>query len=76
MRVLKDIPLTIYNISLDDEHWVSIEPWVTAPPSTGQGNVRPRTVTTFEFTPDNTGSYVIQHTVHGFRGTLIVEEPS
>ena len=75
-RVLKGIPLTIYNISLDDEHWVSIEPWVTAPPSTEQGNVRPRAVTTFKFTPTDTGSYVIQHTVHGFRGTLIVEEPS
>lgn len=74
IRVLKDIPLTIYNISLDDQHWVSIEPWVTAPSPSEQGNVRPRAVTTFEFTPDETGSFVIQHTVHGFSGTLIVEE--
>ncbi len=74
IRVLRDIPLTIYNISLDDEHWVSIEPWVSAPSLSEQSNVRMRTVTTFEFTPDETGSFVIQHTVHGFSGTLIVEE--
>jgi len=74
IRVLKDIPLTIYNISLDDQHWVSIEPWVSAPSPSGPGNVRPREVTTFEFTPDQTGSFAIQHSVHGFSGTLIVEE--
>ena len=38
--------------------------------------MRRRTVTTFEFTPDDTGRYVIRHTVHGFTGTLIVEAPS
>jgi len=75
IRVLRGIPLTLYNISLDDPHWVSIEPWVTAPAPTEQGNVLPRAVTTFEFTPDDTGSYVIQHSVHGFTGTLIVENP-
>ena len=75
VRVLKDIPVTIYNISLDDQHWVSIEPWVTAPPSSAQGNVLPGNVTTFEFTPDMTGSFDIQHTVHGFKGTLIVIDP-
>ena len=74
-RVLKGIPLTIYNISLDDQHWVSIEPWVTAPSPSEPGNVMPRAVTTFEFTPTDTGRYVIQHTVHGFSGTLVVEEP-
>ena len=73
IRVLKDIPLTIYNMSLDNDHWVSIEPWITAPASTSTGNVRPRNVTTFEFTPDDTGRYDILHTVHGFTGTLIVE---
>lgn len=76
IRVIKDVPLTIYNISLDDEHWVSIESFVAAPDTSDQGNVRPREVTTFEFTPSDTGTYVIQHTLHGFTGTLIVEEPS
>ncbi len=76
IRVLKDIPLTIYNISLDDDHWVSIEPWVMAPADTSAGNVRPGAVTTFEFTPTDTGRFVIKHTVHGFTGTLIVEGPS
>ena len=75
IRVLKNIPLTIYNISLDDEHWVSIEPWVTAPNTTAGGNVRARVVTKFEFTPDETGSFEIKHTVHGFSGQLIVENP-
>ena len=74
VRVLKGIPLTIYNISLDDDHWVSIDPWVTAPPTTGPGNVKPRIVTTFEFTPDEVGEFDIKHSVHGFSGTLLVEE--
>ena len=75
LRLLKGIPATIYNISLDDQHWVSIEPWVIAPQSTETGNVQPRTVTLFEFTPSDTGSYAIQHTVHGFAGVLRVEDP-
>ncbi|MCH8011502.1 MAG: VCBS repeat-containing protein [Candidatus Marinimicrobia bacterium] len=75
IRVFKGIPLTIYNISLDDTHWVSIEPWISAPSPSEQGNVKPRAVTTFEFTPDDTGSFVIEHTVHGFSGTMIVEDP-
>ena len=44
-----------------------------APANTSPGNVRPGTVTTFEFTPDDTGSYVIHHNVHGFNDTLIIE---
>ena len=82
IRVLKDIPLTIYNISLDTDHWVSIEPWITAPASTSPANVMRRPpppaatpVTTFDFTPTDTGHYDIRHTVHGFAGTLIVEAP-
>ena len=75
IRVLKDVPLTIYNISLDDEHWVSIEPWVTAPPTSSQGNVLPRAVTIFEFTPSDTGRFTVLHTVHGFSSILIVEDP-
>ena len=75
IRVLKNIPLTIYNISLDDEHWVSIEPWVTAPDPSGLGNVRSRTITKFEFTPDDIGTFEIKHTVHGFSGQLIVTNP-
>jgi len=74
-RVLEDLLLTIHNISLDDTHWVSILPWVIAPQPNKPGNVVPRDVTAFQFTPDVTGSYVIQHTVHGFSGTLIVDKP-
>ncbi|MCH8299012.1 MAG: T9SS type A sorting domain-containing protein [Candidatus Marinimicrobia bacterium] len=75
IRVLKDIPLTIYNISLDDDHWVSIEPWVTAPATSAEGNVRARVISKFEFTPDDTGTFEIKHTVHGFSGQLIVANP-
>ena len=75
IRVLKNIPLTIYNISLDDQHWVSIEPWVTAPDISGQGNVLVREITKFKFTPDDTGTFEIKHTLHGFSGQLIVENP-
>ena len=80
IRVLKNIPLTIYNISLDDEHWVSIEPWVTAPDPSAQGNVRacviaPCVISKFEFTPTDTGRFEIRHTVHGFSGQLIVADP-
>ncbi|MFB3055680.1 MAG: T9SS type A sorting domain-containing protein, partial [Ignavibacteriaceae bacterium] len=55
--------------------WVSILPWVIAPLPNKTGNVVPRNVTAFQFIPDVTGSYVIQHTVHGFSGTLIVDKP-
>ncbi len=75
IRVLEDFLLTIHNISLDDTHWVSILPWVIAPQPNKTGNVVPRDVTAFQFTPDVTGSYIIQHTVHGFGGTLIVDKP-
>ena len=73
IRLFEDIPATIYNLSLDAEHWVSIEPWVEAPDVSQTGNVVPRQVTTFEFTPTDAGTYQIQHAVHGFGGTLIVE---
>ena len=80
IHALTDIPLTIYNISLDTDHWVSIEPWITAPVTTSPGNVKRRLgnraqITMFEFTPNDTGRFVIQHTMHGFSGTLIVEGP-
>jgi len=74
IRVLKGVPLTIYNMSLSGQQWVTIEPWVTAPPTNETGNVLPSIVTTFEFTPDETGSYVIQHIVNGYTGTLVVED--
>ena len=73
VAVFKDIPLTVYNISLDDPHYVSILPWVPAPDPAGAANVLPRAINTFQFTPDKAGSFDILHTVHGFHGTLIVE---
>ena len=48
---------------------------MAAPESDDPGNVRPRAVTLFEFTPSDTGTFTIQHTVHGFSGILKVEDP-
>jgi|GEM_PF-3999378 len=77
-HVLEGIPLTIYNISLDDTHWVSIEPWVKAPATTEPGNVIPgpgiNVITAFNFTPGQAGTFEIKHTVHGFTGSLIIED--
>ncbi|MCZ6677544.1 MAG: VCBS repeat-containing protein [Candidatus Poribacteria bacterium] len=73
VSVFKDIPLTVYNISLDEPHYVSILPWLPAPDLGGAGNVVPRAVRTFEFTPDEGGGFDILHTVHGFNGRLIIE---
>lgn len=74
IRVLKDIPTNIYNISLDESHRVSILPWLLAPTSR-VGNVVARSITTFQFVPTEAGRYDIHHTVHGFTGSLIVEGP-
>ena len=64
------IPVTIHNISLIDEHMVSVEPLYDPEDI----NVRPRERTIFEFTPDNTGEFTILHELHGFTGQLSVVE--
>ena len=70
LTVQKDIPVTIHNISLVAEHQVSIEPYYVAE----EINVRPREIMRFEFTPDTVGEFTILHELHGFTGTLVVEE--
>lgn len=65
----KDIPVTIYNISLIAEHEVSFNPFF-APDDI---NIRPREVTPIEFTPGQTGEFAIKHELHGFTGQLIVK---
>jgi len=68
--VNRDIPVTIHNISLIAEHQVSIESY-----EPGQEiNVMPGEITRFEFTPDTTGDFRILHELHGFTGTLVVED--
>ena len=65
----KDVPVTIYNISLIAEHEVSFNPFF-APDDI---NMRPRKVTPIEFTPGRTGEFTIKHELHGFTGRLVVK---
>ncbi len=68
--VQSGIPVTIHNISLIDEHMVSVETLYDP-----EGiNVRQRERTIFEFTPDSTGEFTILHELHGFTGQLLVVE--
>ena len=68
--VQEGIPTTIHNISLVAEHRVSIEPFY----SSEDFNVKPREISRFVFTPDQTGEFTIRHEVHGITGEFIVEE--
>ena len=68
--VQKGVPVTIHNISLVTEHQVSIEPYEMGQ----QINVMAGELTRFEFTPDVAGEFAILHKIHGFTGTLIVED--
>ena len=70
--VVKDVPVRIFNISLTADHKVSVAPFYVA----DDVNVRPKEITSFEFTPDSTGEFTIRSEEHGFKGTLIVEEGS
>lgn len=64
----KDIPVRVYNLGLDAEHRVSVPPFYTA----AAVNVGPQEISTFEFTPDQAGTFVIRDELHGLEATLIV----
>ena len=68
--VVKDVPVKVFNISLTVDHKVSIAPFYVA----DDINVRRREITSFDFTPDSTGKFTIRNEIHGFTGTLVVEE--
>ena len=68
--VVKDVPVKVFNISLTADHKVSIAPFYVA----DDINVKRREITSFDFTPDSTGEFTILNEIHGFTGTLIVEE--
>ena len=68
--VQSGIPVTIHNISLIDQHQVSIESFQRPE----DVNVKPREVSQFEFTPEESGVFTIRHELHGFTGHLIVDE--
>ena len=61
--VQSGIPVTIHNISLVDQHQVSIESFQNPE----DVNVKPREVSRFEFTPESSGIFTIRHELHGFR---------
>ena len=68
--IQQGIPTTIHNISLIGEHRVSFEPFHVP----DDLNIRPREITPIQFTPDSTGEFTIRHEIHGFTGSLVVEE--
>ena len=68
--VVIDVPVKVFNISLTADHKVSVAPFYLA----DDINVRPKEITSFDFTPDSTGEFTIRDETHGFVWTLIVEE--
>ena len=66
--VERGVPVRVYNISLRGKAKVSIEPFYT----TAEVNVE-SLVTTFEFTPDVSGEFVIRYEERDATGTLIVK---
>ena len=68
--IQQGIPTTIHNISLIGEHRVSFEPFHVP----DDLNIRPREITPIQFTPASTGEFTIRHEIHGFTGSLVVEE--
>ena len=67
--VQKDIPVKVYNTSLDGDGRVSIDPFYTS-----EGvNVREGKITIFEFIPDVAGEFGIRNGEDVVIGTLVVE---
>ena len=68
ITVEKDIPVKVYNLAIDGQHRISVPPFY----SPAAANVEPMEITTFEFTPNETGTYEILDEISGFLATLIV----
>ena len=60
--VVKDVSVRVFNISLTAEHIVSILPFYGPEDS----NVKPREITSFDFTPNSAGEFTIQNETYGF----------
>ena len=67
--IQKDIPVRVYNTSLNGDGQVSIEPMYRSQVV----NVRQRVITTFEFIPDMAGEFAITDGNNLVIGTLVVE---
>ena len=68
--VQEGIPITVHNIGIIAEHKVSFKPFHDPEDL----NVRPKEITPISFNPDEAGEFTIRHELHGFTGTLVVEE--
>ena len=66
--VQQGVPVKVYNLGIDAEHQVSVPPFYTATAV----NVGPGEISTFEFTPDQAGTFVIRDELHGLEATLVV----
>ena len=65
----KGVLVRIFNTSLKGDERVSIEPFYMP-----EGvNISERTITTFEFTPDGVGEFIIRYDNHEVTATLVVE---
>ena len=61
--------MKIHNLGVDANFRVSIDPFYP----TAIDNVARREVSTFTFTPDRTGTFVICDELHGLEATLVVQ---
>ncbi len=68
ITVEKDIPVKVYNLAIDGQHRISVPPFY----SPAAANVEPMEITTFEFTPNETGTFEILDELSGLVATLIV----
>ena len=66
--VERGLPVRIYNLGIEFEYRVSVPPFYTATTV----NVGPGEISTFEFTPDQAGTFVMRDALHGLEATLIV----
>ncbi|MCZ6678835.1 MAG: hypothetical protein O7E52_16500 [Candidatus Poribacteria bacterium] len=66
--VQKDVPVKLYNIGLREEHEVRLEPFLQT-----LQTVTPNDVTTFEFVPDELGTFIIRDETFNQTAELIVE---
>jgi heme/copper-type cytochrome/quinol oxidase subunit 2 len=68
VQLFEGIPARVFNLALGAEHRVSVPPFYVAQ----QPNVGPGEISTFDFTPDREGSFVIEDELHGLAATLTV----
>ena len=66
--IQKDIPVKVYNLGIDSEYLVAVAPFTLE-----AVNIDPKKITTFEFTPNETGTFAIRDQLHGLETKLTVK---